>query len=280
MRRRQFLRTSAAAAGGLAVLGSAPAPRMSSVPERLGVQLYTLRDVFPHDFMGVLDTLARMGYREVEFAGYHDRAPSAVRGALDSAGLTAPSAHVQLEELERNLDAVLEAAAVVGHRYVVLPSLPEDRRRSLDDYHRLAETFNRLGERARRASVGFAYHNHAFEFETFGGGRPAFDVLLEETDPAHVAFEMDLYWVTAAGHDPLAYVQRYPGRFPLVHLKDSAGAPDHTMREVGRGVIDFPAFLARAERAGLRHVFVEHDEPEDGLASVRASYRYLAGLRG
>ncbi len=278
MHRRTFLHAGSAAAVGLATLGCAPRVRGVGVPERLGVQLYSLREVFPGDFVGVLDALVRIGYREVEFAGYHDRPPAAVRGALDSAGLTAPAAHVPIEVLEADLDAVLAAAAVVGHRYLVCPWLVPERRTSMDDYRRLAASLDGIGERCRAAGVQFAYHNHEFEFETFGGERPAYDVLLEETDAANVAMEMDLFWTHKAGQDPLAYFARYPGRFPLWHVKDSTA--DGAMADVGSGVIDWPALFAQAEQAGLRHAFVEHDEPADPLGSVEASFRYLDRLRG
>jgi sugar phosphate isomerase/epimerase len=121
------------------------------------------------------------------------------------------------------------------------------------------------------------YHNHAFEFAAVDGRVP-YDILLERCDPRFVAFEMDLYWITKGGRDPLAYFARWPGRFPLVHVKDSAGAPEHRMVDVGDGRIPWPAIFARRQQAGIRHSFVEHDNPADPLTSVRRSYAYLRSL--
>jgi sugar phosphate isomerase/epimerase len=248
------------------------------VPARLGVQLYTVRDVFPSDFVGVLEMVKRIGYDEVEFAGYHEREPRVVRAVLDDIGLTAPATHVGLDALQQDLDAQIEAAQIVGHRYVVVPWLDEDARTSLDDYRRIADTFNTLGARMQAEGLQFAYHNHDFEFETFGGEEPGYDVLLAETDPALVQMEMDLFWTVHAGHDPLDYFARHPGRFPLFHVKDRT--PDGTMVDVGAGAIDFGRIFAEAEQAGLRHAFVEHDEPGESLASIQASYAHLERLRG
>ena len=122
-----------------------------------------------------------------------------------------------------------------------------------------------------------AYHNHDYEFQEVEGKR-IIDVLLEETDPEYVDFEIDLYWITKAGGDPFDYFTRYPKRFPLVHVKDSAGAPAHQMTEVGRGTIDFAKLFAVREQAGMKHFFVEHDNPAEPLSSVRTSYRYLDSL--
>jgi sugar phosphate isomerase/epimerase len=122
-----------------------------------------------------------------------------------------------------------------------------------------------------------AYHNHDFELTPMDGQLPL-ELLLRGTDPALVDFELDLYWATFAGQDPLDWFARHPGRFAMLHLKDSAGAPDHRMTAAGAGRIDFARILARRGKAGVKHVFVEHDNPADAFASVRASRDYLARL--
>jgi sugar phosphate isomerase/epimerase len=281
MHRRTFLRATGAAAGaalgGLAALGPA-ASATTPVPRRLGVQLYTLREVFAADFVGVLEMLRRIGYEEVEFAGYHGRDPRAIRAVLDDVGLTAPAAHVGFEAVRDDLSAQLEAAQALGHRYLVVPGLPDDVRASLDGYRRVAAAFNEIGARTHEAGVRLAYHNHDFEFETFGGDVSGYAVLLEETDPALVAMEMDLFWMVNGGQDPVAYFERHPGRFPLFHVKDRTAAG--AMADVGAGTIDFARIFARAEQAGVQHAFVEHDEPADALRSVRVSHAALARLRG
>jgi sugar phosphate isomerase/epimerase len=271
--RREFLGGLAALAasgvGGQVAAVAAPLPPV-------GVQLYTVRALLKRDFEGTLAGLAAIGFREVEFAGYHGHTPQAVRAALGRAGLLAPSAHVEIDAVRDDLPRVLDAAAVMGHRYVVVAWLPE-RQRTLDGYRAAADLFNRAGHEAGAAGIRFAYHNHDFEFARLDGRMP-YDVLLERCDPRHVALEMDLYWITKGGQDPLTYFSRWPGRFPLVHLKDSTGPPDHRMADVGAGSIPWKTILAGREQAGIRHYFVEHDEPPDPLASVRRSYEYLRRL--
>jgi sugar phosphate isomerase/epimerase len=258
-------------------MGPMAAARTVSRKIRPGVQLFTMRLILPNDFMGVFDRLAAIGYREVEFAGYHGRSPATVRGALDAAGLTSPSAHFSIEDLEANTEAAIEAAGAIGHRYLVIGSLPEDRRRTLDAYRRTADTLNSLGARLRAAGLRLAFHNHDVEFAAMDG-TTGYDVLLRETDRDNVTFELDMYWITRAGRDPLEYIDRHSGRFPLWHLKDTDGPPDHTMREVGSGVISWDALLRSAERAGLEQAYVEHDEAGDPLRSVETSWRYLARI--
>ena len=169
-------------------------------------------------------------------------------------------------------------AHALGQEYVIVPFLAAAMRVSHDVYSALADRFNRLGERARAAGLRFAYHNHDFEFETFGTGKPAFDTLLERTDPALVSFELDVYWVYKAGHDPLQYFTKHPGRFALCHVKDGTAPPARTMVDVGAGAIDFAGLFALAERAGLRYAIVEHDQPTDAIASIRASHAALVHL--
>lgn len=276
--RRDFLRTlSGAALGALAVgcSGGSTAGRARRL-DRIGLQLYTLRSAMAADFEGTLDRVAEIGYREVEFAGYFDREPAELKRALANAGLAAPAAHVPIEMVRDDLPGLLETARTIGHRWLVVAWIPEEER-SADDYRAVADLFNRAGEATGAADLRFAYHNHDFEFVEMDGQLP-YDILLAETERELVDFELDLYWVTRGGYDPLAYFERHPGRFPLVHVKDSAGPPEHHMVDVGAGVIDFGAIFARSERAGIRHYFVEHDNPPDSLASVSASYDYLANL--
>jgi len=272
--RREFL---AMVAGIVAAQAGGRDRAQGSPLGPIGVQLYTVRTLLEQSFEGTLGALAGIGFREVEFAGYHGRTPQAVRAALERAGLTAPSAHVPIEAARQDLPRLLDAALAIGHRHLVVAWLPEEQRRTVDDYRAVADLFNRVGRQAHAAGLGFAYHNHAFEFARLDGWLP-YDLLLEQCDPRYVAFEMDLYWITKAGQDPLAYFARWPGRFPLVHVKDSAGPPDHRMVDVGAGIIPWPTVLGARTQAGIRHYFVEHDEPADALASVRRSYEYLRRL--
>ena len=277
MDRRAFVESLGAAA--LASRVPIPDPRVPSPSRlsRIGVQLYTLRNVMAQDFDGTLARGAEIGYKEVEFAGYFGRTPAQVRASLDRVGLVAPSTHVGIELLTRDWRGVLGAARDMGHRYVCVAWIPEELRPTLDGWKRVADTFNRAAIEAESRGMRFAYHNHAYEFAPLEGRIP-FDVLLEAADPTHVFIELDVYWITKGGGDPLAYFAKYPGRFPMVHVKDSAGPPEHRMVDVGRDTIDWKRIFAWSRRAGIRHYFMEHDDPGDPIASIRASYEYLRGL--
>lgn len=288
--RRTFLGQLAA---GAAVSGRALSAVADQRIERLGVQLYTVRTLLAKDFEGTLAKVAGLGYKEVEFAGYFDQAPKTVRGILDRHGLTAPAAHVDYPSLGERFPQVVEASQVVGHRFLVNPWIDEQMRKQPDIWKRAAETFNRAGEISRKAGIQFAYHNHHFEFVPVDGQRP-YDTLLERCDPDLVKMELDLCWITAAGEDPLRYFQRYPGRFPLVHVKglrampgraaSPAGVPiDQVLANISDvgadDVIDWKRIFAQSSQAGIRHYFVEHDRPASPLDSLRASARFLQDLR-
>jgi sugar phosphate isomerase/epimerase len=247
---------------------------MSRRWERLGIQLYTVRDLMQRDIDRTLAALATIGYADVELAGLYGASAVAMRQSLDRAGLAAPSSHVGLETLRANTARALDDAAALGQRYLVCPSI-DLAERTVDGYKRAAADLNTIGERARRVGIQFAYHNHDFEFATVDGVVP-YDLLLAECDSTLVQMELDIFWIVSGGRDPLAYFARYPGRFPMIHAKDMTR--DGTMVDVGRGRIDFATILRHAGRAGLKHVFVEHDEPAAPLDDARASYQYLSRL--
>ncbi len=259
--------------------------------DKIGLQLYTVRDLMKRDFDGTLAKVAAIGYKEVEFAGYFDHSPKDVRAAVDRRGLTAPSAHIDYKSLGEKFPEVIEAAKVVGHEYLVNPWIDEEIRKQPDGWKHAAETFNRAGEACKKAGIQFAYHNHWFEFLPVNGKLP-YDLLLTECDPNLVKMELDLCWITVGGQDPLKYFDRYPGRFPLVHVKDVKRVPPVTaggaqdfgssmkdMTEVGSGIIDWKKIFAQSDKAGIKHYFVEHDNPKKPLESIKKSYDYLASLR-
>jgi sugar phosphate isomerase/epimerase len=276
MDRREFM-TAMGAVGltGTGFLSTARTAGASRRLDRIGVQLYTVRSAMQESVERTLERVAAIGYAEVEFAGYFDRSPQQIRHALDATGLSAPAVHLPLEQLEHDWEGTVAAAATVGHHYLVVAWIPPADRGSLDTYRSFAERFNRLGERAKAAGLTFGYHNHDFEFEPQGGQLP-YDLLVDETDPALVTFELDLFWITKAGHDPGTYFREHPGRFPLVHVKDMSG--DGSMVDVGAGTIDFASLFALSDEAGIHHHFVEHDNPTDPFESIAASYRHLRDL--
>jgi sugar phosphate isomerase/epimerase len=269
MHRRDLL--AIAAYSALPSIGHLP---LSPPLNRVGVQLYTLRDLMQRNAQRTLQEVAAVGCKEVEFAGYFDHPPKRLRRWLEDAGLTAPAAHLPLNDPKLDLEATLDTAAILGHSYIVLASMPL-LDRSIKDFQRAAGRLNQIGSLARARGISAAYHNHDFEFKQTSGRHP-YTVLLEETDPALVAMEMDVYWLTNAGEDPLAYFERYPGRFHLCHLKDMD--QKRRITDVGNGLIDFPKILGARDHAGFRHFFIEHDNPTDALASVRSSFHYLNGL--
>lgn len=275
MERRAFLSTAGAITLGV-VLPPACRTARGARLDKIGLQLYTVRDQMKADFEGTVARVAQIGYKEVEFAGYFNRAPADVKAILDRNGLTAPSVH-QGSIAPDDWKGSLEAANVIGHKYIVVPWIAQERRMTLDGYKRVAEDFNRAAAAARDAGVQFAYHNHDFEFQRMEGRLP-FDVLLENTDPKLVQYQIDLYWITKGGQDPLAYFARWPGRVPLVHVKDSMGGPEHKMVDVGAGKIDWKRIFAKREQAGIKHFFVEHDQPPQPFEDIAASYKYLSQL--
>ena len=277
--RRTFLATVGATALGLAGVNAASA--CATIPARrklskVGLQLYTVRDLMQADMPGTLAKVAAAGYQEVEFAGYFGRTPAQVRDLLQQNGLTSPSSHLGLDVFEKNTSVLADAKAI-GNEWAVLPYLPEERRKTLDDWKRLPALLNTFAGQAKSQGLRFAYHNHNFEITPIDGVRPL-DLLLSGTDPSLVDFEMDLYWVVFGGGDPLDFFNRYPGRFKMVHVKDSAGPPDNKMVDVGSGVIDFKTIFAQSDKAGIRHYFVEHDQPANPIATITNSARYLHAI--
>jgi sugar phosphate isomerase/epimerase len=279
--RRNFVATLAAVAGG--ALGRAAAvPFPTSVLsspnklDRIGIQLYSVRDLMAKDFAGTIAQIAQIGYREVEFAGYFNNKPSDIRQLLTRNGLTAPSSHLGFDILRTGTDQAMAAVAELGAQYATVAWTPVEERGGTSTWKRIADLFNEAGRKAQAHGLKFAYHNHDFEFEPCVGESLPFDVLLANTDPALVSFEMDVYWVTHARQDPRAYIRTYPSRFVMLHLKDSAGPPDDKQTDVGKGTIDFVSIL-RTDTA-LQHAFVEADQPADPLAFARNSFNYLKGL--
>jgi sugar phosphate isomerase/epimerase len=183
---------------------------------------------------------------------------------------------VSLEAAGAGWESLLQDARTIGQKYLVVASVGSVT--DIDGYRRIAERFNRAGEIARKAGIALAYHNHDYEFTPIQGKLP-FDVLLEETDPNYVCFEIDLYWIFKGNQDPLRYFKRWPGRIRMLHLKDAARSPPHDMTEVGAGMLDWKRILSGAHTEGVEHFFVEQDKAADPFASINASYAYLRQLR-
>ena len=260
----------------------------------IGIQLYTVRDALKRDYDGTLAQLAQMGYREVESGKDHDKPdPHEMRDALMRHGLTSPSYHVDWKSLGDDWPNVIEANKIVGRTYLVNPWIDEEVRDKPDGWKHAADTLNRAGETAQKAGIQFAYHNHWIEFVPLAEGTLPYDVLLKNLDTNLVKMEMDLGWITVGGQDPVKYFERYPGRFPMVHVKDVHQVPDAAsvrssrfagehmtiLADVGTGVIDWKRIFAHSQQAGIKHYFVEHDNPKDCLKTAQVSCEYLQKLR-
>jgi sugar phosphate isomerase/epimerase len=295
MNRRTFVQTSLAAAA-VASLPSAAFAQQRKV-ERIGVQLYSVRDLMKADVPGTLAKIAEVGFKEVEFAGLFGQSPKDVRAMLDKSGLSAPATHVDWATVENKLPETLESAKILGHQFIIVPWIGEVERKQPDIWKKAADLFNRTGAASQKAGIQFAYHQHGFEFvpsDALGGKMP-YDFLLENTDPGLVKMELDICWTVAAEQDPVAYFDRHPGRFPLVHVKDwlkdgtqskaYAGAlgPDTKftgqMANVGSGSIDWKRIFAESGKAGIRHYIIEHDAPKSPLDDMRTSFNYVRDLR-
>jgi sugar phosphate isomerase/epimerase len=290
MNRRTFLETASTVTAATLLTSRLGWAAGDHKINKVGVQLYTVRDLMKDDFDGTIAKVAQIGYKEVEFAGYFGRTGQQVRAACDKNGLAAISTHVQYDELDDKFPAVVETSKAIGLEYIVCPWIPEELRKSPDIWKQAAAKFNHCGELSKKAGMQFAYHNHWFEFLPVDGKLP-YDQLLKECDGNLVKMEMDLCWITAAGGDPLKYFNLYPGRFPLVHVKDLKTLPKITaggsqnygdtvdLTEVGSGLIDWKRIFAQSEKAGIKHYIVEHDHPKQPFDSIAKSYDYLNKLR-
>jgi len=261
------------------VAGRLPAlPRLARRLPRIGLQLYTVRKpLLLRTWQNTLAEIGAIGYREVEFAGYFGQQPATIRKVLDRFGLTAPAGHFEKKDLLAASSAPYDAAAALGHEWIIVAWIPPGERRTLDGWKRIADDLNRIGARARQVGLRFAYHNQDADFAPTQGKIP-YDALLAATDRNLVELEIDLYWALKGGQDPAAYISRTGPRTRLVHVKDSAGPPAHRMVDVGHGRMDWKGLLSTAWRAGIRHYFVEHDDPADPIAFARSSFAYLSQL--
>jgi sugar phosphate isomerase/epimerase len=241
---------------------------------RIGIQLYTLRSKAEKDLAGTLAEVAKIGYKEVELAGFYNHPASEVRDLLKQNGLTAPSSHVSLEQIEKDSARTFADARTVGNQWITVPSLA-GKHATVDDWKRAAADLNRAADLARAEGFRFAYHNHNMEIRRIGDVMPL-EVLLANTDQSLVSYEMDIYWVVNGGGNPVELLDKHPGRFKMLHVKDSAGPPEHKMVDVGAGVIPFKTIFEHAK--GIEHYFVEHDNPPDPFADAAASFNYLKNL--
>ena len=279
LKRRSFIKkVSAATLAGLVF-----PYRLLAMPsnKEIGIQLYTIRNHVNEDLAGTLKILKEIGYSTIEAAGYsngkfYGLTPKEFNKMVTDAGLKLLSSHcgINIQNAQQISDVHLEA----GISYLVIPSIPADRRKTLDDFKALAGEFNEIGEICNKKGLTFGYHNHAFEFEKMDKKIP-YDTLLKETDADYVFFQMDTYWVVYGGYAPLEYFKKFPGRFKLLHLKDMDNTSDKKSTEIGKGIINFPKILNPAQNSGMEYFFVEQEDfLMDPILSITESFNYLNSL--
>ncbi|MEU6993981.1 sugar phosphate isomerase/epimerase [Streptomyces sp. NPDC046465] len=283
--RRAFLGASlglAAAVGGALPAQASQTSQETAYRRRIprggiGMHLYTMRDALARDFAGTLEQLAGIGYATVGVSGRHGHDADGIRRMLDAAGLRAVLEHIAYPTLTGSgLPRALDDLHTLGARWPVVPSLP-GALHTPAGFREAARQFNRIGCASREAGLGpVLFHNHGADHVVVDGTH-LYDVLIRETDPELVAFELDVYWAVKGGADPATYFRRHRRRFPALHVKDMAA--DGGFADVGSGTLDFPAMFAHARVGGVRQWLVEHDTPADPFATARNSYAYLAALR-
>jgi sugar phosphate isomerase/epimerase len=287
--RRSFLATLGVSALGLtacrnnSVVNAAAAEAIRrSIPGKrklykVGIQMYTVRTQGRADLPGTLGQLAKIGFKEVEWWGaYPGFNPAQIKGLLDQNGITAPSVHIGIPREEAGWAPVFDAARTLGHEYIIAASPPFSPK-TTDDWKRLGAAFNAAGKKVHDAGFRFGFHNHTEGMKLVDGVRP-FEVMLAETDPAIVSFELDIHWAYAGGADAIDLISRYPRRFRMVHVKDSMGAPKFDQADVGKGTYPWAKIFDATDKAGVEHYFIEHDSPADAMVFAKQSYDYLAAL--
>lgn len=244
----------------------------------IGLQLYTLRDETEQDFRGTLRKVADLGYEGVEFAGYGDIPADEMKTLLQELGLQAIGSHVGLHLLREDLQKEIDYLKTIGAKYMMCPYIEPEDRSSAEDWIRLFGFLEEVGTEVRKQGLVFGYHNHDFEFEVKVGDSFVFDAMYEVTSPEAVQVEMDVCWVQFAGQDPLAYIPKYSGRLPLLHLKDFSKDDQGNMKtlELSQGSVDLPAVIQAASDAGTQWLIVEQDVCQNPpLESVSNSIKWL-----
>ena len=289
MKRREFIKTTSIATSGFFLSGYLPACNQvagsKDVSDKFGLQLYTLRDVLPNDPKGILKQVASFGYKEIESYD-HDKLGifwgmknTEFKKLMDDLGMKIVSSHC---DMNKDFERKAAEAAEIGIPYLLCPHLGAQPK--IDDFKKFAETFNQKGEICKKNGIKFGYHNHDYSFVQLEGQYPQ-DVLMQNTDKNLVDYEMDIYWVVTAGQDPVAWINKYPGRFKLSHVKDrkKGAAPSEKSVSVvlGTGSIDFKKILKEAGKNGMEYYFVEQEAYENTtpIDAVKADAEYMKNLK-
>ncbi len=275
--RREFLFKSGLFTAGTILLPSC-AFANSLESQQYGVQLYSFRDEMAKDAKGTLEKIASIGLKKIESARsgkghYYGLSPKEMKEACDALEMKLTSGHVALDD---NFDKTMEEAVASGQEYLICSSMPS-KGQTVDNYKKVADAFNKAGEACKKLGLKFGYHNHEYEFES-ENGEVLYDVLLDNTEADLVHMELDLGWVIVGGKDPLDYFKKYPGRFPLWHLKDMNMTKKEST-EFGKGSLDIPTMMANQEASGVKHIFIEQEEyASTPLESMKHNMGFLGNL--
>jgi sugar phosphate isomerase/epimerase len=243
----------------------------------IGIQLYMLRDQMAADVEGTLRQVAAMGYEGVEFAGYYGWDAEKMLRLLNETGLKAIGGHVY--NFQERLDEEIGYLKAIGGEYMVWPSIPAGERETEEDWRRIINRFASLGPSIARSGLQFVYHNHSFEFKSMVDGEWAFDAIFA---PPSIQAEIDICWLQAAGQDPAAYIRRYAGRVPLLHIKDFRMNENNWPQtvELGKGIVPLKEVIKAAEESGVRWLIVEQDQSESSaLTSAKNNLEWLQAYR-
>jgi sugar phosphate isomerase/epimerase len=255
---------------------------MSLDSSRIALELWTVRHELAEDLPATLATVAEIGYGAVELVKLEGWPAADLRRVLDANGLQVVSAHVPYVDLRDDLDAVVAYHTALGHKDLVISVIPGDLRQTEDDWRERIDEIEAIAKRCRAAGFRLSYHNHAMEFENYVDGDEVHDVIFRQVAADLLNVQLDTYFVKSMGKDPVAYIERYAGRLPLLHAKEAPiPGSERSNPEVGQGSIDWPAVVAASEEAGVEWVIVEQnciDRP--ALDSIAISYRYLVDLLG
>ncbi|MFT8321766.1 MAG: sugar phosphate isomerase/epimerase [Bacillus sp. (in: firmicutes)] len=246
---------------------------MKKIP--IAVQMYSLRKESAQDFAGTLQGVADLGFDGVELAGYGGNTSKKVSALLKSFGLQAAASHVPLNELQKKLPQVIEDQHILGSKYIVCPYLlPEYRKEK--DYKELISFLNIAGEQCKKEGITLCYHNHDFELTPLSNGRKALETIFDSTNENNVQAELDVYWLAKTGENPVAWLNRYKNRTPLIHLKDMTTDEEQFFTELGTGGIDIESILNVGEDTGVKWWIVEQDESRlTPIESISISMNYL-----
>lgn len=246
--------------------------------DQIALQLYTVRKPMAADLTGTLRAVAAAGYRSVELAGLPETAPGALAWLLRETGLRAVASHDGIEQLRADPARVADRLDELGCPRVIVPWMPEEDRRLVDDVRRFAAELGTLARFFAERGIRLAYHNHSFEFTVFQG-TTIWEVLLAEL-PADVELELDVYWASIGGHDPVDLIRDTADRVRLLHMKDRAAEPESRDVPAGAGILAFPQIVDAGRAAGVEWYIAEQDDARDPLRDISAAARYLESLAG